>query len=744
MKESDEEECQLAPRKRRRLRAQDLEDANADAAVFSCVSAGRVPEGLSAGSQEAAEVSSCVSADRGPVGLSAGSKEAADPGDAETEEDTNIRDAAGARRGRELAKLKPGGTVVVTIGSRELIKKALRLFGRAPGQRRHDLVFYSGRGGMTAAFTRGDELGHSFFFKMLAPLARSGREGDSHLFSSCQDATVVFQYYQQLPTNERTRYVLIRPGRNCALYFDLEWLSASEDTSAEARLSALREQTMLALQRLGHPLPAPPHMEVLCLTRPADGGAWKNSFHVTFPEVFFESNGEFGMKLFVAEQLLSRADMSSSSSSSRLARPFHVDTAKEFYNYENNSKIAGCILDTSVYSRNRAWRLLGSHKPGEAACTVASRDGWLRHQHHDDDEAGPQPTLAQFLAHYPNHLSPTGCLLVSDSAEVSDPRRACEAKRPARVKLSRLARDWVCNRLESMLRAAGDPDSEVSVHSDPDLQQDNIIYRGKNGPRGRVCLVQKARGQQCVHRHNHFFLIYCVQWAWYFCHSRLCRKTDGTYVRFFLGELFPPVPAAQPVLAPAETDKPQGRAGAAGPELASDIERELRQQLESPDTRFLKQKLLAGCEYSADYVQHVHKNLKQVEVKGQPSLHACGRLPATRSPWHHARSPGAKERSSCLGRSRGEKGSNESKKLRTRAKAKAKAPGARATDSSAGAPESETETDDATAEEESDAPATQAKKRDLFTRDLCTLLCSHCKEGSWTYELDNYGFWQQN
>eukprot|EP00808_Paulinella_micropora_P011043 g37686.t1 len=265
---------------------------------------------------------------------------------------------------------------------------------------------------MTAAFTRGDELRHSFFFKMIAPLARSGREGDSHLFSSCQDAAVFFQYYQQLPTNERTHYVLIRPGRNCALYFDLEWLSASEDTSAEARLSALREQTMLALQRLGHPLPAPPRIE--------------NSFHVTFPEVFFESNGEFGMKLFVAEQLLSRADMSSSSSSSRLARPFHVDTEKEFYNYEKNSKIAGCIVDTSVYSRNQAWMLLGSHKPGEAACTVASRDGWLRHQHHDD-EAGQQPTLAQFLAHCPNHLSPTGCLLVLDSAEVSDPHRACEA-----------------------------------------------------------------------------------------------------------------------------------------------------------------------------------------------------------------------------------------------------------------------------------------------------------------------------
>eukprot|EP00808_Paulinella_micropora_P001786 g22647.t1 len=254
MKESDEEECPLAPRKRRRLRAQDLEDANADAAVFSCVSAGRVPEGLSAGSQEAAEVSSCVSADRGPVGLSAGSQEAADLRDAETEEDTNIRDAAGARRGRELAKLKPGGTVVVTIGSLELIKKALRLFGRAPGQRRHDLVFYSGRGGMTAAFTRGDELGHSFFFKMLAPLARSGREGDSHLFSSCQDATVVFQYYQQLPTNERTHYVLIRPGRNCALYFDLEWVwySSTAGLFTTGSAAAVLSARSLSSPRLDH------------------------------------------------------------------------------------------------------------------------------------------------------------------------------------------------------------------------------------------------------------------------------------------------------------------------------------------------------------------------------------------------------------------------------------------------------------------------------------------------------------
>eukprot|EP00808_Paulinella_micropora_P012505 g14178.t1 len=135
------------------------------------------------------------------------------------------------------------------------------MFGRAAGQRRHDLVFYSGKGGMTAAFTRGDKLGHSFFFKMHTPLARTGRGGDSHLFSSCQEATVFSQYYQALPTNERTYYVLIRPGRNCALSFGLEWLSASEDTSAEARLSALREQTRLGLQKLG---PAP-RMEVLCL-----------------------------------------------------------------------------------------------------------------------------------------------------------------------------------------------------------------------------------------------------------------------------------------------------------------------------------------------------------------------------------------------------------------------------------------------------------------------------------------------
>eukprot|EP00808_Paulinella_micropora_P025844 g78561.t1 len=238
--------------------------------------------------------------------------------------------------------------------------------------------------------------------------------------------------------------------------------------------------------------------------RPADGGVWKNLFHVTFPEVFFESNGElYG---FVAEQLRSQADMSSSSS--HLARPFHVDTAKDFYDYEQNSKIAGLYRGNVGVLSKPSLEAPGSHKPGEAACTVASR-----------------------------HIS-------THDAEVSDPRRACEAKRPARMKLSPAARDWVCNRLEAMLRAAGDPDSEVSVHSDPDLQQDNIIYRGKNGPQGRVCLVQKARGKQCVHRHKHFFLIYDVQVAWYFCHSSQCRKT--------------------------EPNDPQGSAGAAapaGPEL---------------------------------------------------------------------------------------------------------------------------------------------------------------------------------
>eukprot|EP00808_Paulinella_micropora_P012506 g14179.t1 len=84
--ESDEKECPLAPRKRRRLRAHD----DVDAAVFSC-----------------------VSADRGPERLSADSQEAADLCDAKIQEDTNILHAAGARRGRELAKLKPDGTVVV-------------------------------------------------------------------------------------------------------------------------------------------------------------------------------------------------------------------------------------------------------------------------------------------------------------------------------------------------------------------------------------------------------------------------------------------------------------------------------------------------------------------------------------------------------------------------------------------------------------------------------------------------------
>eukprot|EP00808_Paulinella_micropora_P011042 g37685.t1 len=312
-----------------------------------------------------------------------------------------------------------------------------------------------------------------------------------------------------------------------------------------------------------------------------------------------------------------------------------------------------------------------------------------------------------------------------------------------------------------MLRAAGDPDSEVSVHSDNDLQQDNIIYRGKNGPRGRVCLVQKARGQQCVHRHNHFFLIYDVQGAWYFCHSRQCRKTDSTYVRFFLGELLPPVPAAQPVLALGETDKPQGRAGAAGPELASDIERELRQQLESPDMRFLKQKLLAGCEYSADYVQHVHKNLKQVDVKGQPKPARVRQTASDTKPVAPRQKPRRKgaqlvprqesrrkrlkrvQEATDQSESESESPGRESKCAASDGAGQSK-PQALTTYSSAGAPESETETDDATAEEESDAPATQAKKRDPFTRDLFTLLCNHCKEGSWTYELDKYCFRQQN
>eukprot|EP00808_Paulinella_micropora_P001880 g74886.t1 len=348
-----------------------------------------------------------------------------------------------------------------------------------------------------------------------------GRE--RRLYGSCRDAQAFYQdVYSRL--DERSCFVIIRG--QCSLFLDLEWYSQNgPDDTRPQRLEALAEAVRLGL---GPTAPEVAPMHICDFSRDVGGGWFKNSFHVAFPQLVFRSTHDAGawVKLHLAN------------ANNPAVAQLHIDTSLPQYQLHKNT---GCIIDPAVYSRNRCWRLPGSHKL-------------------QDSTRYPLPSFEHLVTQCPPFAPRApGWLLVSVPPS-GGPR--CDRANPPPVVVAR-TQDLVCPKLLQMLSGWGDSTSTVTVERDKKTGFPFYVVRSPRG-RGRPCLVDAvcrrvAAGGDSVttgvnrrlfHTSNNAYMFLGGKGAvFYGCHGGSCKVAHPNVRSVFLGNLLEPTRSQAPVAA---------------------------------------------------------------------------------------------------------------------------------------------------------------------------------------------------
>jgi hypothetical protein len=163
-------------------------------------------------------------------------------------------------------------------------------------------------------------------------------------------------------------YELIEAGKFCKLYFDIEAemdITASDKPSPAAdkkwlvRLLALID---LVLQESRVPRGATKHKTVGSDCRvSSDGRVYKRSFHVIYHEIVFPDNDD-SMKDFVKSKVMSKV----------AGAPGFTWIA----DHEQQGHVVKSAVDGAVYTKNRAFRVMWSHKTGKTAMIPWDIDHW--------------------------------------------------------------------------------------------------------------------------------------------------------------------------------------------------------------------------------------------------------------------------------------------------------------------------------------------------------------------------------
>lgn len=169
---------------------------------------------------------------------------------------------------------------------------------------------------------------HNLFIKAV-PV--SGNK-EIHLFGS-NTIEGFWDYYNKLPLSERVHYEIIRAGKPCKAVIDLEWYTEIKGEHEYERFENIGTLLSNVFQKLKPDFDKTKIVNA-CSTRfIEDKKKWKNSYHFIFPIVFKDI---YVIKLFM----------------------------NHYFTYEE--------IDTTIYTNNRAFRMIGSHKETDKSHTELS------------------------------------------------------------------------------------------------------------------------------------------------------------------------------------------------------------------------------------------------------------------------------------------------------------------------------------------------------------------------------------
>lgn len=310
--------------------------------------------------------------------------------------------------------------------------------------------------------TFGVQHGHTVFVSL--------ERNRNRFFSSFESVDAFRSYYFKFPEDERCFYWVntssVDANITCILHFDLEWYLPEQESTPLARISKLTEIVNQALGIYVDPI-------VEDWSRMCGPGRYKHSYHVYFPTVVFDNNGKDCMGAFVDDEIIKRA-------------------CGADWLYFDSGINSSLIVDTSIYSNGKQFRVYGSHKEG---MTLRAR-----------------PSVELFMA-----TAIGGCTRavttepVRPTSAISDEDESMDESLPCDVDHGPIHDSYTHNttiKLQRMLTNRGDNHTQVVFT--------NGVYCGITDQiHGRQCFVSN----HIAHSNNCFFRVKPDGSVYYHCHS---------------------------------------------------------------------------------------------------------------------------------------------------------------------------------------------------------------------------------
>ena len=176
------------------------------------------------------------------------------------------------------------------------------------------------------------------------------------LYGSVEDLRSFYELYKVIPQDKRCLYSINRsssvPEEHTILHADIEWYSHGNEPckKAQARLVAFERAVEYSLRvKVGLKGEFRVYHENSSRVDDKKPGIFKNSYHLYYTNVYFENNSETCMRPFV-KQVLDLSDP--------------LLTIQEHEQDYDLNEGDPSIVDKGIYTKNRPFRLPGSHKCG--------------------------------------------------------------------------------------------------------------------------------------------------------------------------------------------------------------------------------------------------------------------------------------------------------------------------------------------------------------------------------------------
>ena len=253
-------------------------------------------------------------------------------------------------------------------------------------------------------------------------------------------------------------------GATSRLYLDIEWLG-EETEDAGIRVRRITESVHTLARQRTDGINTEHVIEDLSRMT---GDGWKHSYHIHYTDIVFPSNGD-SMRRFVDEVIES-------------------DLHRHPLLYApSGRKKTKLVIDRSIYTRGRHFRLPGSHKAGDAAVsTLPSRDVFMACL-----------TTGCSRTDFVSHMDTTPPIVSGHDAV------------PQLVPVIQTSPEHqtTIDRLHGLLAEHGDTTTRVTYSGV------GTCYRGTNGCDGRVCLIDGCTKQ----RNNCYLIIRSCGDVYYHC-----------------------------------------------------------------------------------------------------------------------------------------------------------------------------------------------------------------------------------